>query len=72
MIIYYRTTIFHTRIKNTSRQDEYKTMQVLPIKEDKHSFLYIGRKKRKYSDYLLTIEKIIDSFGIVTYIMKMY
>lgn len=70
MIIYCRTTIFHTRIKNTSRQDEYKTMQVLSIKENKACFLNIGRKKRKYSDYLPTIEKTVDVFGIVTYIMK--
>jgi hypothetical protein len=45
-------------------------MQILSIKEDKaciSSYIF-GRKKRKYSDYLPpTIEKIIDSFGIVTY-----
>jgi hypothetical protein len=72
MIIYYRTTIFHTRIKNTSRQDEYKTMQVLSIKEDKACFLNIGGKKENTQLYLPTIEKTVDPFRIVAYIMKKY
>ena len=55
-----------------SRQDEYNIMQILSIKEDKAYLLTYSAgkkgKKGRYSDYLpLTIEKIIDSFGIVTY-----
>jgi hypothetical protein len=48
MIISFRTTIFHTRIKNMSRQDEYKTMQILSIKEDKaYLLLHILQEKEK-------------------------
>jgi hypothetical protein len=47
MIISFRTTIFHTRIKNMSRQDEYKTMQILSIKEDKAYLLTYSAGKRE-------------------------
>jgi hypothetical protein len=48
MIISFRTTIFHTRIKNMSRQDEYKTMQIFSIKEDKACiFSYYSAGKRE-------------------------
>jgi hypothetical protein len=42
-------------------------MQVLSIKEDKIYLLTYSAEKRKYSDYLPTIEKMIDSFEKVTY-----
>jgi PsbP-like protein len=52
---------------NREGEDEHKTMQVLSIKEDKAYLLTYIAEKRKYLDYLPIIEKMIDSFGIVTY-----
>jgi hypothetical protein len=52
---------------NSEGEDKHKTMQILSIKEDKAYLLTYSAEKRKYSDYLPTIEKMIDSFEIVTY-----
>ncbi|HYZ96487.1 MAG TPA: hypothetical protein VE524_07805 [Nitrososphaeraceae archaeon] len=52
---------------NREGEDEHKTMQILSIKDDKIYLLTYSAEKRKYSDYLPTIEKMIDSFEIVTY-----
>ena len=52
---------------NREGEDEHKTMQILSIKDDKIYLLTYSAEKRKYSEYLPTIEKMIDSFEIVTY-----
>jgi hypothetical protein len=52
---------------NREGEDKHKTMQILSIKEDKAYLLTYSAEERKYSDYLPTIEKMIDSFEIVTY-----
>jgi serine/threonine-protein kinase len=52
---------------NREGEDEHKTMQILSTQEDKIYLLTYSAEKRKYSDYLPTIEKMIDSFEIVTY-----
>ena len=52
---------------NREGEDEHKTMQILSIKDDKIYLLTYSAEKRKYSNYLTTIEKMIDSFEIVTY-----
>jgi serine/threonine-protein kinase len=52
---------------NREGEDKHKTMQILSIKEDKAYLLTYSAEKRKYADYLPTIEKMIDSFEIATY-----
>ena len=52
---------------NREGEDEHKTMQVLSIKEDKAYLLTYIAEKRKYSDYLPTIQNMIDSFHIAIY-----
>ena len=52
---------------NREGEDEHKIMQILSITDDKIYLLTYSAEKRKYSDYLLTIEKMIDSFELVTY-----
>ena len=52
---------------NREGEDKHKTMQILSIKEDKAYLLTYSAEERKYSDYLPTIEKMIDSFEIRTY-----
>jgi eukaryotic-like serine/threonine-protein kinase len=52
---------------NREEEDEHKTMQVLSIKEDKAYLLTYIAEKRKYLDYLPIIERMINSFEILTY-----
>ena len=52
---------------NSEGEDEHKTMQVLSIKEDKAYLLTYIAEKRKYLDYLPTIERMINSFEIAIY-----
>ena len=42
-------------------------MQVFSIKEHKAYLLTYSAEERKYSDYLPTIEKMIDSFKTAAY-----
>ena len=52
---------------NREGEDKHKTMQILSIKEDKAYLLTYSAEERKYSDYLPTIKKMIDSFKTAAY-----
>jgi hypothetical protein len=52
---------------NREGEEKHKTMQVLSIKEDKSYLLTYSAEASRYDRYLPTIQKMIDSFQIVTY-----